>query len=99
MDIKINSVHFNADKKLEVFIQGKINKLSQFYNEIISADVFLRLENTQITENKIAEIKLQVPGGELFAKKISKSFEESTDEAVAALKKQIQKHKSKLQQV
>ncbi len=76
MNIKIHSVHFDADRKLEDFIESKVKKLVQFSDDIIGAEVFLKLENTQDAENKIAEIKLDIPGNELFAKKQSKSFEE-----------------------
>jgi putative sigma-54 modulation protein len=96
MNIKINAVRFSADQKLEKFIHNKVKKLVQFYDDIIGAEVFLRLENTQDTENKITEIRVDIPGNELFAKKQSKSFEESTDNAIDALKKQITKHKEKI---
>ena len=89
MNIRINAVKFDADSKLEDFIEKKVNKLGQFFDDIISAEVFLRLENTQDLENKVVEIKLEIPGNDLFAKKQSKSFEESTDSAVDALKQQI----------
>jgi putative sigma-54 modulation protein len=95
MNIKINSVKFSASKQLETFVEEKVKKLVQFSDDIIGAEVFLKLENTQDPENKIAEIRLDIPGNELFAKKQSKSFEESTDGVVDALKKQITKHKEK----
>jgi len=98
MNIRINSVQFDADRKLEDFIHGKISKLTHYYDDIIGAEVFLRLENTQDFSNKIAEIKLEVPGNDLFAKKIVKSFEESTDNAIDALKKQINRKKTKIRQ-
>ena len=56
----------------------------------------MKLGSAADNENKIAEIKINVPGKELFAKKNSKSFEESTDMCLDALKKQVQKHKQKL---
>ena len=96
MNIKINAVRFSADQKLEKFVQNKVKKLIQFYDDIIGAEVFLKLENTQDLENKITEIRVDIPGNELFAKKQSKSFEESTDNAIDALKKQITKHKQKI---
>jgi putative sigma-54 modulation protein len=96
MDIKISSVHFDADKKLVEFVTKKVNKLVKFYEEIIGAEVVLKLENTQELENKIAEIKLFIPGNDLFAKKQSKSFEESTDNVIDALRAQIDKHKGKI---
>ena len=99
MNIKINSVKFTADHKLENFVQTKVNKLVKFCDDIIGAEVFLKLENTQSMENKIAEIRVELPGNELFAKKQSKTFEESTDNAVDALKKQLNKHKDKIKGV
>ena len=96
MNIQIHSVKFDADKKLLEFVTGKVNKLSQYSDDIVSAEVFLRLDKDQEKENKLTEIKLEYPGGPLFAKKQSKTFEESTDLSVEALRRQIMKHKTKL---
>jgi putative sigma-54 modulation protein len=95
MNIQIHSVRFDADKKLIDFINLKLDKLTQFDEEIVNAEVYLRLDKDQERENKISEIRLELPGGPLFAKKQSKTFEESTDEAIDALKVQITKHKQK----
>lgn len=95
MNIQIHSVKFDADKKLLEFVTGKINKLKQYSDDIVSAEVYLRLDNDQEKENKLAEVKLEYPGGPLFAKKQSKTFEESTDLVVDALKKQITKQKDR----
>lgn len=94
MEIKVQAIHFDADKKLVDFIEERVSKLSQYYDKIIGSDVFLKLEPSD-TENKVAEIKIKIPGKDLFAKKQCKSFEEATDEAVEALRRQINKHKSK----
>ena len=99
MNIQIHSVRFDADKKLIDFVHQKLEKLTQFDEEIVNAEVYLRLDKDQERENKIAEIKLELPGGPLFAKKQTKSFEEATDEAIDALKKQITKHKQKMRGV
>ena len=95
MNIQIHSVRFDADKKLIDFVHQKLEKLTQFGEDIVNAEVYLRLDKDQERENKISEIKLELPGGPLFAKKQTKSFEESTDEATDALIKQITKHKQK----
>jgi putative sigma-54 modulation protein len=95
MNIKINSVKFTTNKKLEDFVNTKVKKLMHYYDEIIGAEVYLKIENNQDLNNKVAEIKLELPGNDLFAKKQSKSFEESTDNAVNALKRQITRHKNK----
>ncbi|TFH34665.1 MAG: ribosome-associated translation inhibitor RaiA [Bacteroidia bacterium] len=96
MNIQIHSVKFNADKKLIDFVNLKVGKLKQYSEDIVSAEVFLRLDNDQEKENKITEIKLEYPKGPLFAKKQSKSFEESTDHVIDALKRQIKRQKEKL---
>ncbi len=95
MKVRFKSVHFSADQKLIVFIEAKLMKLGLFYDSIIDGEVFLRLDKSEDTQNKTVEIKLNAPGKELFAKKKSKSFEEAADAVVAALKRQISKHKSK----
>jgi putative sigma-54 modulation protein len=99
MNIKINSVKFDTNKRLEDFVHNKVKKLVQYYDDIISAEVYLKIENNQDLNNKVTEIKLEIPGNDLFAKKQSKSFEESTDNAVNALKRQITKHKNKLRRL
>jgi putative sigma-54 modulation protein len=95
MNIQIHSVRFNADKRLVDFVHQKVEKLTQFGEDIVNIEVYLRLDKDQERENKISEIMLELPGGPLFAKKQSKTFEESTDDAIDALKKQITKHKQK----
>ena len=95
MNIQIHSVRFDADKKLIDFVQQKLEKLSQFGEDIVNAEVYLRLDKDQERENKIREIKLEISGKPLFAKKQSKTFEEATDDAIDALKKQITRHKQK----
>lgn len=95
MDINIHSVKFDADKKLIDFINVKVKKLIQFYDGIIGCEVFLRLDNDQSPDNKVAEIRLDIPGSDVFAKKKTKSFEESVDGVVEALKRQLTKQKEK----
>lgn len=95
MNTKINSVNFSASFKLEQFIQDKVSKLSQYYESIIGAEVFLKAEKNTINENKIVKIKIEIPGNDLFAEKQAKTFEEATDMTVEALRRQITKHKEK----
>jgi len=96
MDIKIEAVQFDADKKLVEFVDTRVKKLENYFDNIVSSEVHLKLGSASDRENKIIEIKLHVPGKELFAKKESKSFEESTDLCVEALRKQVNKHKEKI---
>ena len=97
MQIKIQSIHFDADKALLEFIQKKLDKLGQYYDGIMGGEVFLRLEKAHDTQNKIAEIKLQMRTGDLFVKKQCKTFEEAVTESTEALSMQVKKHKEKVQ--
>ncbi len=98
VNLKINSVHFDADKDLVTFIQERVDKLANHFDKIIDGEVILKVENSHDTENKVAEIKLLIPGSDIFAKKQCKSFEEATDTAVEALRRQLKKHKEKQRQ-
>ena len=96
--IKVESVHFTADQKLVDFINERVNKLNTFFDHIVSADVILKVDKKESPDNKIVEIKMLVPGKDLFVKKHADSFEGATDEAVEALRRQIKKYKEKSQE-
>ncbi|MDB5020716.1 MAG: raiA [Pedobacter sp.] len=95
MKITVQSIHFSADVKLLEFIERKVGKLDQYFDQIISGEVYLKLENVDDEANKISEIKLVVPGGTMFVKEQCKTFEEATDLCIESLIKQITKHKDK----
>ncbi|MCK5368422.1 MAG: ribosome-associated translation inhibitor RaiA [Cyclobacteriaceae bacterium] len=96
MKLQMHSIRFIADQSLITFIQRKADKLDKFFDRIIDGEVFMRLDKDNNMENKIIEIKLNIPRNQLFAKERAKSFEEASDLAVEALKKQIIKHKDKI---
>jgi putative sigma-54 modulation protein len=96
MKVEIQSIHFDADSKLLSFIENKVNKLEQFFDGLIDAEVILKVDKASNNENKIVEIKLPVPGTVLFASKQCKTFEEATDLAVEALRRQVKKTKEKI---
>jgi putative sigma-54 modulation protein len=99
MKINVQSVHFDADKKLLDFIDVRINKLSQTYDTIHEADITLRIDKASNNENKIAEVRLHVSGNDLFAKRQCKTFEEATDQCSEALKQQLARHKDKVKNI
>ncbi len=96
MNITIQSVKFDAADQLQGFIEQKVGKLDVFFEGIIDAEVILKLDKSETLENKVAEISLKVPGAEMFAKKQSKTFEESVDLSCEALRKQLIKKKEKV---
>ena len=97
MNVKISSVHFNADQRLIDFVNKKVGKLDTFFDGIIGADVILKVLKPETANNKVSELKVSIPAnGYLFAKKQADTFEEATDLAVDAMRKQLDKYKDKL---
>ena len=96
MTVNIHSVHFDADTKLLDYVSTKIQKITHFHDKIISVDIYLKLDNiVHQIKDKIAEIRIHIPKNELFVKASSKSFEESFDDALDSMIKQIKRKKEK----
>jgi putative sigma-54 modulation protein len=95
MKIDVQSINFDADKKLVGRINAKLTKLQTFYDSILDASVNLRLEKSDNRENKQAELKILVNGSEMFSKRQSNSFEEAFDQAYEAVRNQLIKYKEK----
>ncbi len=96
MKVNAQSVNFNADGELIDFIQNRLNKLDTFYDKVISSDVYLKVENTSEKENKVVEIKLNVPKDKFIVKKQCRSFEEAIDSACNSLERKLIKRKEKM---
>jgi putative sigma-54 modulation protein len=96
MKVAIQSVNFNINQDLVQFIEKKVNNLEKFHDHILGAEVYLKVQSTSDKENKIADIKIKLPGVDLVAKKQSKSFEQAVSTCVDSLRRQLVKRKEKL---
>ena len=94
MQMQIHSIHFDADARLLEFVEHKVGKLNTFHDQIISCEVFLRVEKSDDRDNKVSEVKIHVPGADFFAKRKASSFEAGIDEVVEAIRRQIRKQKT-----
>ena len=97
MNVQIQSVKFDADRKLVEFVEHKMDKLDRFVERAIGADVILKLDKDHELGNKVATINLHIPGDDLVAESRGKSFEEAVDLSIEALKRQIDKYKGRLE--
>ncbi len=95
MKVFVQSVNFNIDQALVDFIEKKVSNLEKFNEKIIDAEVFLKVQNTSDKENKISEVKINIPGNDVVVKKESKTFEEGISLAVESLRRQLLKRKEK----
>ncbi len=96
MKVTVEAPKFDVDDKLTGFIMKKVSKLENFYDRIIHADVFLKLEPNVRPNNKIVELLVSVPGDEFIVKKTAKSFEAATDVCVQSMERVLLKHKEKI---
>ena len=97
MNIQLKTVHFTADQKLIDFVNKKVSKLDTYFEGIIGIEVIMKVDKPETANNKIAEIKLSIPGYDyLFAEKQADTFEESLDLAIEAIRRQLAKFKEKL---
>jgi putative sigma-54 modulation protein len=95
MKVFTQSVNFNADNQLIEFVEEKVSALTKFHDKIVNAEVFLKVQKTSDKENKITEIKINIPGSELIVKRETKTFEEGVNAAVDNLKRQLKRSKEK----
>lgn len=95
MDIKIQSIHFDATDKLQAFIEKKVGKLEKAFEEIKNVEVQLKVVKPATVQNKETSITVNVPGTQLFAEKTCDTFEEGVDLCIDALKVQIARFKEK----
>ena len=96
MQVILESVQFRADRKLVDFTEKRLAKLDQYFDRIIEARVFLKLENAGQVKDKIAEVRLDVPGQTLFATATDKTFAAAVKAAADSLRSQLAKYKEKL---
>jgi putative sigma-54 modulation protein len=95
MKVFTQSVNFNADQSLIDFTSKKVESLTKYHDKIVDAEVFLKVQKTSDKENKITEVKINIPGSELMVKKETKTFEEGVNLAVDSLKRQLKRSKGK----
>tara|TARA_B110000971_G_C19974836_1_gene484438 strand:+ start:1145 stop:1453 length:309 start_codon:yes stop_codon:yes gene_type:complete len=95
MKVFTQSVNFNADKELINYVDEKVLTLVKFHDKIVDAEVFLKVLNISDKENKLVEVKINIPGSELIIKREAKSFEEGVNAAVDNLKRQLKRSKEK----
>jgi putative sigma-54 modulation protein len=96
MKVSIQSVNFNISGELVEYIEKKINNLEKFHDHILGAEVYLKVQSTSEKDNKTVEVKMNLPGNDIVAKKQSRTFEDGVSQAADSIRKQLLKRKEKL---
>ena len=95
MELRIQSVNFDAAEQLKTFVEKKVSKLTRFSDSIIATEVILKVIKPETANNKEASIKMNLKQGEVFAGKTADTFEEAINLCALAIEKQIIKSKEK----
>jgi putative sigma-54 modulation protein len=99
IEISVKSLHFHADAKLLEFIHQKLSRLGRYFDRPVEAEVHLKLQSTGAkVHEKIAEVKIHVPGGWIMDKKTGRSFEAAIAASTDTLKRQLVRHKEKVRE-
>lgn len=96
MEIKIQSIHFDATDQLKAFVEKKAAKLEKSYEDVQNVEVVLKVVKPATAMNKETSIAVTVPGSRLFVEKVCDTFEEGIDLCVDSMKVQLSKFKEKL---
>lgn len=84
MEIKVQSIKFDADQKLLDFIDNKVGRIDKYYEDIVRTEVNLSL--LADPQNKNVKIIVYIPGTEIIVEKNADTFEEAIVDCVGVLK-------------
>ena len=97
MEIKIQSVNFDATEKLQAFADKKAAKLEKTFEDIQKVEVQLKVVKPATALNKETSLTVTVPNGNpIFVEKTCDTFEEGVDLCVDSMRVQLEKFKEKL---
>jgi putative sigma-54 modulation protein len=95
MDVIIQSLGFKAGYNLESYVHEKLNKLTP-NDHIVRANVTLYFGADKNTPDTFCEIRLEVPGNDLFVKESAQDdFQQAVDSTVNKLQGILRKQKEK----
>lgn len=93
MTINIQFVNLDFSDTIAEHATKKLNKLAEKYEWLINADVFFKEENNDPGKDKVCNIKLSLPGPQVFATSNEKNYEAALKETISDLEIQLKKRK------
>ena len=93
MEIRVQSIKFNADQKLLDFVEKKLSRIEKFNDAITGVDVALSLLPDH--QNKNVKIQVSIPGSTIVVEKNAKTFEDAVVDCADILKEKLVKEKEK----
>src|SRR5690606_12135353 len=96
MNIIIETPNLKVSRKLIGLVNKKMEKVDQVSDQIIEGRVLLKKEKSDKNKDKVCEIRIAVPGNDLFATDQCATFEEAVANATYAMRRQLVDWKQKL---
>ncbi len=93
MEIRVQSLKFNADRKLLDYIEKKVSKLEKFDDAVTDVEVVLSL--LESPDNKSVKIQAHVPGISPVIERSAKTFEEALNDCVDAMKEKLTRNRER----
>lgn len=94
MEIRVQSIHFDADQKLLDFVDKKLSKLPRFYDSVICVEVKLSLLKEH--QNKNVQVRVKIPGNDIVVERNASTFEDAVVDCADILKEKLVRVKEKL---
>jgi ribosomal subunit interface protein len=95
MKVHIQTLDFTPRQDLLDLVNEKVERLEKFSDRIVESRVVLRVEKSETRNNKVCEVRVVLPGNDLFVKKQFNSFEEGIQKVTDTLSRQLNEWKEK----
>ncbi|MBD3637777.1 MAG: HPF/RaiA family ribosome-associated protein [Crocinitomicaceae bacterium] len=98
MEIEIQFIRARKNDSLESQVHDKLERLGNKYDWITKAVVFLKEEKHPQGKDYECEMRLSVPGPQIFAQSQEVNFNKAINETIHDLGMQLEKKKDKMQE-
>lgn len=95
MDKTVEPVNFNASQDLIAHVGQIFDKLTRYNDKIVSADIYLKSLRETPTGEKQVEVRVFLPGKDVFVSQEAESFVSAAQQAFDRLKVLVIKEKEK----
>mgnify|MGYP001201335219 CR=1 FL=1 len=98
MNLTISGHHLEVTPALRNYVTQKLDRISRHFDQVVDIKVLLTVENQKEKEKRQrAECSIHVKGNDLFAQCAHEDLYAAVDELVDKLDRQVNKHKTRLQ--
>ena len=87
---------FSPSESFDARMREKLTGLHKYFDKITEANLYFREDDGPDGADKKAEIRLMIPGNDLFAEHHTDAYETAFAGAFDKVKRQLRKHKEQL---